>query len=290
VTTNSPSLLTIDHVTIAGSSLEKLEAAFFRVGLETSYGGPHSNGVTHMSLLGFDDGSYIELISFMKQGVFETAFWGHQIAGNAGPCAWAARTDDIDSEVHQLTRQGITVDGPRYFNRQRPDGKLVEWYLAFVGDKSPGATLPFIIQDITPRHFRVSPSKSVAAARDQSPVLTGVRYVVLGVKNLSAAINLFQLAYRWLAPAIQIDQQFGARLAHFKDSPVVLAEPLRHDSWLSDRLSQFDDAPCAYLLDTHRPGDARQQFDLVTGSSWFGHPTAWFNPEEINGLRLGVIG
>ena len=60
--------LKIDHVTLAGSDLKALEQVFALAGLATDYGGPHSNGITHMSLLGFDDGSYIELISTLEPG------------------------------------------------------------------------------------------------------------------------------------------------------------------------------------------------------------------------------
>ena len=49
--------LKIDHVTIAGSDLSKMRDAFASLGLVSEYGGAHSNGITHMALLGFEDGS-----------------------------------------------------------------------------------------------------------------------------------------------------------------------------------------------------------------------------------------
>ena len=96
------------------------------------------------------------------------------------------------------------------------------------------------------------------------------------------------MAYQWPAPAVQNDPNFGARLAHFKDSPVVLAEPLQPDNWLSNRLKQFDDAPCAYLLGTSQFNDACRQFDLLEGNVWFGYRTAWFKSDRVDGLRLGI--
>ena len=47
----------IDHVSIAWSNLTFLQDAFESVGLKTDYGGVHSSGATHMSLLAFKDGS-----------------------------------------------------------------------------------------------------------------------------------------------------------------------------------------------------------------------------------------
>ncbi|MCG3207047.1 MAG: hypothetical protein FOGNACKC_00647 [Anaerolineae bacterium] len=276
--------LAIDHVTIAGSSLPALQQAFATAGLATDYGGPHSNGLTHMSLLGFDDGSYIELISTLQAGPANTVFWGQHIAGDAGPCAWAVQVADVAREAARVAALGVRVDGPRYFNRRRPDQTLVEWDLAFLGDKSAGATLPFIIKDITPRHLRVQPSASVTGGP-----LRGVAGVVLGVANPTAAGELFRRVYGWPAPLEYIDPDFEARLFHFAGTPVTLAAPPESGSWLAARLHQFDDSPCAYLLGAADFAAACRQFNLLPAGDWFGRPLAWFNRRQLNGLRLGVI-
>lgn len=285
--------LKIDHVTIAGARLEQLDNAFANLGLTTDYGGPHSNGITHMSLLGFDDGSYIELISFIpstEADKTETAFWGRHIAGDGGPCAWAVYVDNVATEAERMANLGVTVEGPHYYNRRRPDGQLVEWDLAFLGDKGAGATLPFIIKDITPRTLRVQPSASVAGQRGQPALLTGVSKVILGVENLQAATNLFQRVYNWPAPQIQTHQDFGASLANFVDTPVTLAAPLAGHPWLAERLARFNESPCAYLIGTRNFETARTKFNLGRPVDWFGRPVAWFDPEKINGVNLGIIG
>ncbi len=61
-----PLTLQINRVTIVGPELSPMEQFFANLGLSTDYGGPYSNGVTHMALPGFVDGSYIELISSLK--------------------------------------------------------------------------------------------------------------------------------------------------------------------------------------------------------------------------------
>lgn len=141
--------LKIDHVTIAGSKLDAMQESFASVGLATDYGGAHSNNITHMALIGLRDGSYIELISTLEPGHTTHRFWPEHIAGNAGPCAWAVEVEDVVSEAARLKALGVPVDGPVYYHRQRPDGVTVEWDLAFVGEGSPGSTLPFIIKDRT---------------------------------------------------------------------------------------------------------------------------------------------
>lgn len=278
-------MLTIDHVTIAGPRLEAMQTAFTGLGLAPDYGGPHSNGITHMALLGFRDGSYIELISSLEPGRMDPAFWGHHIVGNGGPCAWAVQVADVTAEAARLAGLGITVQGPTYYNRQRPDGQLVEWDLAFVGDKGAGATLPFIINDITPRDLRVQPSASVV----DGP-LWGVAKVVLGVKDLVAGVALFQEAYGWPAPQQAEAPLFGARLAHFAGSPVILAEPLASDNWLARRLTHFGDSPCAYLLGSADwTAGLENSAATVAADVWFGQRVVWFDPDKLAGGRLGVI-
>lgn len=278
------SKLTIDHVTIAGSTLAALETAFAGAGLTTDYGGPHSNGITHMSLLGFDDGSYIELISSMQPGQMDQVFWGEQIAGDGGPCAWAVYVEDVAAEADRMRALGVTVSGPSYYNRRRPDGQLVEWDLAFLGDKGAGATVPFIIRDITPRSLRVQPSASVSKIG-----LTGISQIIIAVKSLPETSAEFQRLYGWVTPQRANNAHFGANLAHFPGSPVTLAAPLEDDNWLAARLARFDESPCAYLIGTTDFEAACQQFDLLPPVDWFGRQVAWFDPAKLNGVRLGLI-
>lgn len=278
-----PTTLTIDHVTIAGPALAPMEQAFAGVGLPTDYGGPHSNGITHMALLGFTDGSYIELISSLEPDPRETIFWAEQIAGNGGPCAWAVQSDDVAAEAARLNALGITVKGPEYMHRRRPDGRLVEWDLAFLGDEGAGATLPFMIKDITPREWRVQPSAGVAGR------LTGVAQVILGVENLADSIDLFRRIYGWSVPQFKEDTGFKARLAHFAGTPVTLAVPLAKDDWLAQRLARFGPSPCAFLLGAADFEATRREFGLISSTEWFGRSLAWFDPARLSGVKLGVI-
>jgi hypothetical protein len=282
--------LKVDHVTIAGSTLARLEEAFANVGLATDYGGPHSNGVTHMALLGFDDGSYIELISTMEAGRKDTNFWGEHIVQDGSPCAWAIYVEDVAAEAARVAQRGVPVSGPHYMNRSRPDGQLVEWELAFLGEQGAGANLPFIIKDITPRELRVRPSASVTAQAGQPALLAGVAKVILAVKDLSQTAALFQRVYDWPNPAITDKPDFEARLADFAGTPVILATPLGSQSWLADRLARFDESPCAFLVGTHNFEVAQKQYDLSQLSPWFDRPVAWFDPARLNGARLGLIG
>jgi Glyoxalase-like domain len=276
--------LKVDHASVCGSELEPLQQAFAEVGLKADYGGRHANGATQMALLGFEDGSYLELIAPQKPGVFEGSDWAKFMAANAGTCAWAVTVDDIGAEIARLKRSGIEGEGPFPGSRRRPDGTVLQWETARVGSGTPGATLPFLIQDKTPRSLRVQPSASVKGAG-----LAGIAIVVLGVRHLDEAIALFRRTYGWPAPALEENREFGAELAHFLATPVVLAAPLDQSSWLAERLERLGESPAALLLNTQRFDSAVAEFKLSNETIWFGQKVAWFNREQLRGVRLGVI-
>ncbi|HEX6306021.1 MAG TPA: VOC family protein [Anaerolineales bacterium] len=278
----------IDHVTIAGSRLGQLRAALAANGLQTEYGGPHSNRMTHMALLGFDDGAYLELISTLEPGL-ASPWWHQHIIQDGGPCAWAVQVDDIAQEAGRISAHGIPVRGPDYYHRERPDGTLVEWDLAFPGDYEPGAKLPFLISDRTLRSLRVQPSPSVTGSE-----LTGIRKVVLGVNDLVAASHLFMQVFDWHAPEIEPHPEFGANLAAFTGQPVILAQP-NADNWLQQRLAKFGECPCALLIASRDVATSVQTRNLVSAGSWFQKRVAWFDLPKppgrrpLPGTRLGVM-
>ncbi|MBZ5599682.1 MAG: VOC family protein [Acidobacteriia bacterium] len=276
-------LLKVDHATVCSSELDPMRQAFASVGPVTDYGGPHAS-VTHMALLGFEDGSYLELIAPQRPGVTAGSNWAKFMAGDAGACAWAVGSQEISADVERLKKAGVGADGPFAGSRKKPDGTLIEWETAGVGTGTPGATLPFMIQDKTPRNLRVQPSASVKGSG-----LTGISIVVLGVKDLDAAVALFRKAYGWPAPSIEEHNEFGAKMAYFSGTPVVLATPFNKDSWLTRRLQDFGESPVAYLLGTTDLGAATKRYSLIAQTQWFGKKLAWFDARKLKGVRLAVI-
>ena len=275
----------IDHVTVAGADLDTMRAAFAGVGLASDYGGPHASGGTHMALIGFDDGSYIELIAARERGQ-ASGMWAAQIAGDGGPCAWAARAEHMATETARLGALGVAVRGPVAMRRTKPDGAVLEWELAYLGNEAAGATLPFLIQDQTPRAWRVAPSASVAGGP-----LRGVGQVILGVMDSEPVAELFGHVYGWPAPERRDDARLGATLAAFPGAPVTLAVPLAGAAgdWLRTRLARFGPAPCAYLLATSDLAAVARAAPLETAGDWFGRAVAWYPAERLRSTRLGVL-
>lgn len=277
--------LKIDHVTVCGSNLERMRQCFADVGLRTTYGGRHANGITHMDLLTFPDGSYIELIapfaSLAGAGGMMSV-WAKLMEADAGCGAWAVRSNDIHAETARLQREGIGVRGPEAGSRQRPDGTTLEWETALVGDGPAGSVLPFVIQDKTARDLRVPVS---AEGRG----LTGVAAVVIGARDLTSSISLFRRAFEFEEPIIEEHPDFGATLASFTNTPVILAAPLSPDSWLADRIEKFGECPAAFLLELSAESPAKNFSVATTSARWFGREVGWFDLERLHGTRLGLI-
>jgi hypothetical protein len=276
-------VLELDHASICGSNLDSLRQDFADVGLTSDLGGPHGNGITQMASIGFDDGTYLELIAPIKPGVSAGSDWSRFMNDDAVTCAWAVGTNVVLQEVDRLKKAGVPVKSPESGSRKRPDGMSIEWKTADVGSGTPGSTLPFMIEDETPRAWRVQISASV-----QGSPLTGIENVVLGVNNLDAAVALFKKAYGWSDPLLETQKDIG-KMAYFPGEPVILAAPAG-GGWLADRLAKYGESPVAYLLASRDFAGAVKKYKLSGNKTWFGQKVVWFDQGKLKGVRLGVIG
>jgi hypothetical protein len=234
-----------------------------------------------MALASFPDGSYLELLALQPHtgaGVMERHAWSRFIQGDAGPCAWAVSTNDLDGELRPLRAAGIPVQGPVSNGRLRPDGVRLEWETAAPGAGPAGSFFPFLIRDITARDLRAFP-QGAPGNRD----FRGIARVVLAVRNLDAAAVRYRQAFGLAAAVKHTDPAFGAQLGMPAGAPIVLAQPLDPDSWLGMRLEKFGEAPCAILLEAV---DAQPHAGGIQ-SRWLDLDIRWFDSHAL-GWRLGV--
>lgn len=271
--------LAIDHATVAGANLAAMRDAFTAAtGIPTQYGGRHTNHATEMAVVSFPDGSYLELMGIVPDPdpkALDAHEWARFLRTNAGPCGFALRTSDLSAESARLRSRGIPVAAAVAGGRTRPDGVRLRWETADVGPPPRGSLFPFLISDLTPRPNRVYPGGKPTTSR-----FRGVAAVVVGVRDLDKAVAEYRAAFALPAPERRQDSQFGATLASFKDTPIVLAQSLDAEGWLGRRVHQYGEGPCAILLasDGGLTGSDR--------SLWFGHSIAWTNEAKL-GWRLG---
>ena len=260
--------LTIDHVTVGGADLKAMQAKLAQIGIRSEFGGAHSNHATEMAIASFPDGSYLELIAIQPNAdaqAVDAHYWRKYMRDNAGPCAWAVRTNDVAAEVGRLKKAGIAVSDPQRSGRQKPDGTRLEWETANVGAEPNGTFFPFIIRDFTPRENRAFVSGHPATTE-----FTGIRRVVIAVRDLNEGIERYRKAYGLGTPTQTTDAALGAKVARFEGSPVVLAAP-NGNSWIAERLDRFGEGPCAFIL----------------GKSGAQGSVTWFDASKL-GWHLGV--
>jgi hypothetical protein len=275
-----------DHALICVSDLAPMQQGLADVGLQPDYGGHHGHATTQMAQLGFPDGTYIGIEAPLDASVETGTPQSSLMKANAGPCGWSVTSSDLKADLERISRLGVAVGVPEPRSRNRPDGTMAEWRSASLGPGAPGSNLPFLIEDKTPRNSRAPH----ASPSTEGTTLSGVGVVILGVKNLDENIALFRKVYGWLAPKLEDHPEFGAKIAYFAGTPVMLATPSTADSWVSERIGRLGQCPIAFLLHASDFKAASEHFSLPAGKPWFNLDVSWFDVKKLHGVRLGIVG
>ncbi|QKY19962.1 VOC family protein [Halolamina sp. CBA1230] len=252
----------IDHAVVGASDQSGLVERFEAAGFAPAFGGVHDHGTTQMSVLGFPDGSYLELIGPTPDTPPSAAvFWPALLAADAGPAAWALLVDDVAERAVRHVRRGTPIDGPHHRGRERPDGTSIEWDMAFLGDDADGTAYPFLVADRTPRRFRVTPTDGLG----DGP-LAGVSDVVVAVEDAGAWSDRFAAGFHTPRPVPFDHEGVDGSCFDVPGTPLVLAESASHAT---------NPRPTAFLLGTSDLDAAGESFDLVPAGDWHGRRFAW---------------
>jgi len=268
---------------MAGPDLESFRERFDEFGMMPGYGGRHSNGNTHIDILGFRDGSYVELLAPVDEEA-TPPIWDKFARLGGGPCGWAIRVADVASTVRRFKNADVPIDGPAEYSRTQPDGTVAKWTCVFPGDGEPGAVLPFLISDRTPRERRTTLTENVAESE-----LVGVGRVVLCVSAPEVAIRLFRDVFDLPRPDRDRPSDLAADLYHFPGTPVILAAPTTDESWLARRLDTFGPAPCGVLFQTTDLDRSGERFSGASRHDWFDCEIAVTTIEVPYPSLLGAI-
>lgn len=170
--------LPLDHVVILVADLERAIADYTTLGFTVQRGGTHAAGTTHNALVGFADGSYLELIAFLKPD--PTHRWGAFAArGHEGFVDFALLPPSVGEVVARAQAAGVAYQGPFDGGRITLDGQVLKWQIGM----PPSPDLPFLCGDITPRALRVREGE----VRLHANGVTGIQAMVVGVNDASAS-------------------------------------------------------------------------------------------------------
>jgi len=139
----------IDHLVLAAPSLDVgCQTVEARTGVAPVFGGVHPGAGTHNALLSLGPPTYLEVIARdpAQSDVATTVLVPEDLGDEPRLVAFAVGCDDIDAAVAALRAAGAPgVGDPFGMTRERPDGRVLSWRLAFVADGRVGGATPFLI-------------------------------------------------------------------------------------------------------------------------------------------------
>lgn len=208
--------LKLDHIVILVPELEATIASYSALGFNVQRGGTHTDGATHNALVGFQDGSYLELIAFLREAPAHR-WWHYQARGWQGLVDFALLPHDTGAVIAEARARGVAYEGPFDGGRLRPDGVRLDWQTGI----APSVEMPFLCGDVTPRALRVREGD----VRVHPNGVTGVAELNVVVDDLAAARARYEalLGLRAEAlPAVPGLERVGLALG---GTTLVLARP-----------------------------------------------------------------
>ncbi len=201
----------IDHVVILVRDLEPAMRAYTDLGFTVQVGGTHADGITHNALIVFADGSYLELLHFLRAAP-QHRWWRH-VAYGEGLIDYALLPTDTAAAIATAQRHGLALTGPIAGGRLRPDGQQVAWEMAL--PLTPD--LPFLCGDVTPRHLRVAEGD----VRLHPNGVQGIAGVTIAVPEIGVSVQryraLLDLPHHPASPTAQMPPlrvpELGAKIA-----------------------------------------------------------------------------
>jgi catechol 2,3-dioxygenase-like lactoylglutathione lyase family enzyme len=156
--------LQLDHVVIAVNDLEAAIRDYGELGFIVTRGGVHANRATHNALITFANGTYLELLAATGEPPRPDLIdFSVLLRSGEGLVGFALRSDDLDAEAARLRAEGLAVDEVIPGERHRNDGTVIRWKLALIG----GGFAPFLIQDVTPRAWRITDDPAITTHPNQ---------------------------------------------------------------------------------------------------------------------------
>ncbi|MDE2858162.1 MAG: VOC family protein [Chloroflexota bacterium] len=252
-------ILGIDHIVIAARELNAAMETYRGLGFSVVYGGAHPYG-SHNALIGFEDGSYIELLGFYEESPAHP-WWELLHERGGGLIDFCLATDDIRADLAAIRAQGVEAGDLTEGGRRRPDGYEVKWINNKVGGEFQGI-MPFIIEDVSPRAQRL-PRETT-----QANGATGIHCLSLATEDAGRYGAIMGAVLGQEGQAFRDDElgASGIRFelgSHFLEylSPSELESPLRA------HLAR--DLPAPYRVSFKTRG-----------------PSASFGPEQTEGVRI----
>jgi catechol 2,3-dioxygenase-like lactoylglutathione lyase family enzyme len=177
--------LQLDHVVIAVHDLDAAIQNYRDLGFTVVRGRVHANRATHNALITFSDGTYLELLALTgEMPIPDNIDFSVLVTGTEGFVGFALRSDDLEADAARLRSEGFAVGDVIPGERQRADGTIIQWKLALLND----GFAPFLIEDITPRVWRIPHDPAATTHANRAIGLGGVE---IAVRDMAASKEIY---------------------------------------------------------------------------------------------------
>lgn len=205
-----------DHAVIAVGDLDQAMETYRALGFDVQPGGHHTGEGTHNALVRFGL-DYLELMAVRDESEARRRPFGSQLldllrAGRGGLIGYVVAGTELDALAGRMERSGLHPAGPVAMQRQRPDGRTVQWRLLFPRGQRWRDIAPFVIE------WAASYSTILSEAGDHPHRngVVGVEGLTIGVTNIGHVRALYENAF-----GLQT-VQFGAACARVKLGAVTI--------------------------------------------------------------------
>jgi len=199
----------LDHVVFVTLDLDATVAGYRNRGFIVTPGGEHAGGLSYNTLIGFEDGSYLEIFAFhdLEKAKAANHSWAPVAERGGGWADFALRSDDLAADAAALG--DLVARPPEDGGRTRPDGLVIGWKVARLTKP-----LPFLIQDTTARQNRV-PQGAATRHRDGTK---GVARIVIGATDPAGLRKKYEALAARGAPPVEFmkSQRDGLNLVLFE--------------------------------------------------------------------------
>ncbi|HWQ11171.1 MAG TPA: VOC family protein [Roseiflexaceae bacterium] len=227
----------IDHLVILVNDLDSAVADYATLGFTVAPGGEHTGGATHNALVPFQDGSYLELIAFLREEPGHR--WARHRAIGEGLVDFALLPDAIVEDIAAARARGLEIKGPTPGGRTRPDGQQVAWLLG----EPATPDMPFLCADVTPRELRVPPGD----ARMHANLASGIAELTVAVRDVQASAARYR-ALLGSEPVVLDEHTVSFGLGTARITLAAPASDAPADSAIRARLETRGEGPLAFAL------------------------------------------
>ncbi len=241
--------LALDHIVQIVADLGAAQTALGAMGLRAVAGGRHTqwgtrNAVCHLGL------PYIELLALEDRQVARTSPFGRAVLSEAdrGDGIWrlALRTGDIERSAQAVREAGFRCAGPEPGRRQRPDGSIVQWSLAFPELPDSDLATPMLIDWHEPDRRRLANLIGLGIAEQAPRAL--IACVAVACRDPQATADFLHRALGLAVQEVTTQSYGSAWRASLRGGDIVLCGGPGAPPAVQDALAQRGERPFAVHL------------------------------------------